>query len=306
MKNDVTARKEVAVAAMSKAFSEADVTGHLYARDIATGADIGLNGDTLVSTASVFKIPVLVELCKQAAEGKLQLADRVTITPENTPTLGPTGLSVMLDTVEISLRDLAYWMMSVSDNRATDIICDIVGLDQVDATMRDFGLTRTAIPYTCQAMFQQIALKAGVPFSAITGNEAPVDAFVSAMSTTALDTETTNRTTPREIVELLTQIWCDEVIDPAAAAEVRRVMRLQVWPHRLKSGFPDDAVSVPGKTGTMVYVRNEAGVVEYPDGGRYAVGVFLTDEKTNVKNPVADRVIGTAGRIAVDYLRALK
>ena len=53
----------------------------------------------------------------------------------------------------------------------------------------------------------------------------------------------------------------------------------------------------------MTYVRNEAGVVEYPDGGRYAVGVFVRDPNEELRNPDADRVIGTLARHAVDALR---
>ncbi|MGV9547587.1 serine hydrolase, partial [Streptomyces ardesiacus] len=48
----------------------------------------------------------------------------------------------------------------------------------------------------------------------------------------------------------------------------------------------------------------EVGVVEYPDGGRYAVAVFTRTAHTAAVLPAADAVIGTAARIAVDALRA--
>ncbi|MYZ41175.1 serine hydrolase, partial [Streptomyces sp. SID4917] len=72
---------------------------------------------------------------------------------------------------------------------------------------------------------------------------------------------------------LLGLVWRDEAAPAAACADVRRWLEFQVWPHRLRSGFPD-GVKVSGKTGTLPSVRNEIGVVEYPDGGRYAVAVF--------------------------------
>ncbi len=59
-----------------------------------------------------------------------------------------------------------------------------------------------------------------------------------------------------------------------------------------------------GKTGTLPTVRNEVGVVEYPDGGRYAVAVFTRSASTSQKNAAADAVIGRAARLAVDALRA--
>jgi beta-lactamase class A len=78
---------------------------------------------------------------------------------------------------------------------------------------------------------------------------------------------------------------------------------LQVWPHRLASGFPFDDVRVAGKTGTLPTVRNEIGVVEYPDGGRYAVAVCTRSASTAFTLPAADAVIGTAARLAVEHLR---
>ena len=84
---------------------------------------------------------------------------------------------------------------------------------------------------------------------------------------------------------------------------MRRVLGLQVWPHRLSSGFPSDAIHVSGKTGTWPGIRNEVGVVEYAGGGRYAVAVFTTTERQAATAPEIDHAIGTAGRIAVDALR---
>jgi beta-lactamase class A len=72
----------------------------------------------------------------------------------------------------------------------------------------------------------------------------------------------------------------------------------------LASGF-GDGVSIGAKTGTLIGIRNEAGVVEYPDGGRYAVCVFTRSlDWLPQKQMEADLVIGTAGRIAVEALRA--
>jgi beta-lactamase class A len=60
---------------------------------------------------------------------------------------------------------------------------------------------------------------------------------------------------------------------------------------------------VSGKTGSWPGIRNEVGVVEYADAGRYAVAVFTTTERKTATPPEIDHVIGTAARIAVDALR---
>jgi beta-lactamase class A len=83
---------------------------------------------------------------------------------------------------------------------------------------------------------------------------------------------------------------------------MRNVLRLQVWPHRLSSGFPDDDVLVAGKTGTLPPLRSEVGVVELPGGRRVAAAVFTRSHRASFSDPAADAVIGAAARLAVDHL----
>ncbi|WP_246222578.1 serine hydrolase [Phytoactinopolyspora limicola] len=71
--------------------------------------------------------------------------------------------------------------------------------------------------------------------------------------------------TTREVTALLTAIWTDTAAPPEACEQVRTIMAHQIWPHRLTSGSPGD-VRPAAKTGTLPAVRNEAGVVSYPDG----------------------------------------
>jgi len=89
-----------------------------------------------------------------------------------------------------------------------------------------------------------------------------------------LDPATANRSTPRDMTALLARIWRDEAGSAAGCDEMRRVLRLQVCRHRLGSGFPGDDVRVAGKTGNLLNLRGEVGVVELADGHRYAVAVF--------------------------------
>ncbi|WP_331271234.1 serine hydrolase [Arthrobacter sp. 35W] len=78
----------------------------------------------------------------------------------------------------------------------------------------------------------------------------------------------------------------------------------KIWPHRLSSGFPSD-VLIAAKTGTVPAVRNEAGVVTYPDGRRYAVAVFTRADSLADRLPDVDSSIGAAGHRVVEHLRAL-
>jgi beta-lactamase class A len=327
--------------AIDNAAAAAGVRVLLHARDLRSGRELGVGSDTPVVLASVFKVPVAVELANQFEAGVLHPTQRVVV-PATGRTSGGTGLSALVDPVEMSLRDVAQLMISVSDNAATDIVVDRVGRDNVNSTMRQLGLEQTVLEGDCAFLLgrlvddlqlndQERARFAGTeaeeqgerwrsPLQANAGvGEAPHRARQRADEDEVftkieparwqrcrdLQAEMTNRSTPREMVRLLELIWKDEAGPPEACAFVRRIMGQQVWPHRLRAGFPG-GVKTSGKTGTLPFIRNEAGVVEYPDGAAYAVAVFTVAQSPALLLPDADRVIGTVARLAVDALRTAR
>ncbi|WP_211229387.1 serine hydrolase [Nakamurella lactea] len=276
----------------------ADVFAH--ALDIDSGAEVGINSDHPVVTASVFKVPVLTEYVRQVSSGELDPNARVTIRA-GSATIGPTGLSVFSDDTEWSLRDVATSMITVSDNGATDIVTGMVGVDRVNATMRSLGLPSTALIGDCAALFASMSDDFG------TTDPERVEQLMVAdpgrIATMSVCTpERTNRSTPRESARLLQLLWTDQAAGPAACAEARRILGLQIWPHRLSSGFPRDDVKISGKTGTIGIVRNEIGVVEFPDGHRYAVAVFTRSHAFGYRQPAVDALIGTVAAALVDRL----
>ena len=213
--------------------------------------------------ASVFKVALLVELFRQADRGLLDPAERVTVMADR-HTAGSTGVSVMADDVTMSLRDLAYLMIAVSDNTAADAVIDRVGRRRSTPCWPPSGWTARGSSTTagsCSPAWSRTRA----------GGDVHRPALISRLR--ALDPARTNRSTPRDMTRLLSMIWRDEAASPESCASMRRLLGLQVWPHRLAAGFPYDDVAVSGKTGTLPTIRNEVGVVEYPDGGRYAVAV---------------------------------
>ena len=72
------------------------------------------------------------------------------------------------------------------------------------------------------------------------------------------------------------------------------------------AGCTDAEVRIAAKTGTLPAVRNEAGVLTYPDGHRYAVAVFTHAESLAERQPAVDAAIGRTARLAVDHLRSLE
>ena len=298
--SEVPVRRAGAAERIEAAFRSAGVTGFLHVVDIDTGRDVAVGADEPVVLASVFKVPLLVAFHRQAAAGVLDPAEQVTLRPDDR-TAGPTGVSALLDEVRMSLRDLTCLMITVSDNAAADVVMDRVGLDAVNATAADLGLRHTVIEGNGRDLHESLLADAGA--DSVAEVWARLDEPGLQGRLRALDPLRTSRSTPRDMTRLLSMIWRDEAAPPAESAAMRRLFGLQVWPHRLSSGFPYDDVVVSGKTGTLPTLRNEVGAVEYPDGARYAVAVFTRSMLPVAVLPEADAVIGSAARIAVESLR---
>jgi beta-lactamase class A len=285
---------------IGQAFAGAGVSGWLHAIDIDSGDEIGVGADESVAVASVFKVPLLVALHRAADAGALDLANRVEVTDDRTT--GVAGLGAMQDDAELSLRDLALLMITISDNAAADAVLDTVGFAAVQQAIDDCGLTGTVVVASCRDQYNALVddlARGGLSLAQALADPAALQGF------RVLDPGTTNRSTPRDMTTLLAHIWRDEAASAAACDEMRRVLRLQVCRHRLGSGFPTDAVRLAGKTGNLLNLRGEIGVVELPDGHRYAVAVFTRSNSAALTNPAAEAVIGRTARIAVDQLHRM-
>lgn len=288
-------------ARVEAAFADAGVSGQLHVRDLDSGREIGVRAEAPVVLASVFKVPLLVTLHRMAARGDLDPAEQVTVPPD-VRAAGPTGVSAMLDEVRLSLRDLACLMITVSDNTAADVLYDRVGgAAAINAAMDDLGLAATRVLGNGQDLHASLLADAGVAAYADLWPKLDEPGTLARLS--ALDPARTSHSTPRELTRLLGLIWNDEAAPAEECAAMRRLFGLQVWPHRLASGFPYDDVRVSGKTGTLPTLRCEVGVVEYPDGGRYAVAVFTRAFRPVAVLPAADAVIGTTAHLAIESLR---
>jgi beta-lactamase class A len=287
---------------LAEVFAEAGAAGFLHAREIGTdgGREVAFGADDPVVLASVFKIPVAVAYAREVAASRLDPAERTTVTGRYR--IGGIGTAGCADDVELSWRDLALFMLTMSDNAATDVLFHRLGKEAVDAVLTDLGLARTRLIGCCEDLFATIAADLG------TSAGEDIDAVLAAATPeqveklAVLDPERTSSSTPREITALLDAIWTDRAGPAEACAEVRSIMARQIWPHRLSSGFPSD-VQVAAKTGTLPGLRNEAGVPTHPDGRRYAVAVFTRADSFRPRLPAVDASIGRAARLAIDHLR---
>ncbi|WP_026343217.1 serine hydrolase [Nocardia sp. BMG111209] len=285
---------------MTTVFEQAGVHGRLHARCLGTGAEIDWGADDPVVLASIVKVPLVLEFGRQAAAGQLDPADRVRAVAATR--LGGTGLAGCADDVELSLRDAAYLALSVSDNTAADLLFDRVGVDNVRSLLRELGLHRTRIVGAPRDLVHTMAEDLGAADAAEFARRFPQLSAAEVFRLRALDPLRTSASTPREMTRLLAAIAHDEAGPPEVCRWLRGLMSLQVNWYRLAAAFPP-AVAVWGKTGTLPGLRHEIGVVEYPDGGRYAVAVFTRAETLEQRLPHVDRAIGAAAYEAVEQLR---
>ena len=126
---------------------------------IESGEETLINADAVFPTASVFKIPVLIELYKQVGEEKLGLDDLIRVTGYSKIS-GSGVLKELHSGLEVTIHDLATLMIIVSDNTATDLLLDLVGMDNVNQTLREIGLTQTKVAMsTRDLIFDIVAVK---------------------------------------------------------------------------------------------------------------------------------------------------
>ncbi len=114
----------------------------LYATQLNTGKVLGLDPDAVVQTASVIKLTLLFEAMEQVREGKAHWDDKITLQPGDA--VSGSGLLLFLDAPQtLTLKDILTLMVIMSDNTATNLAIDKIGLDEVNARIAWMGLKNT-------------------------------------------------------------------------------------------------------------------------------------------------------------------
>jgi beta-lactamase class A len=271
--------------------------------------EVAVDADRSVVSASVFKVTVALVAETQFAEERLDPRERVTLrAARRTP--GPIGFSLFRDDVEVSLGDLVVAMLTSSDNVATDALLDRMGIDTVNDACARIGLAHTVIADDLYTMVNSIGSDAGFrdwdamwEWAAQPHSQEDEDQVVRRIAAArALTPSRTTRTSPRDMATLLRLIWSDSAGPPQACQRVRQLMSQQLTKHRLAAAFPPPA-RVAAKSGSLVgFVRNEIGVIEYPDGRGYAAAVFTRAHRPWQNDVAINSAIGAAAAAAVTTL----
>lgn len=282
-------------------FTRAGISGCLHVVDVhEPGRQVEVRADERIVIASVFKILLVLEFARQVVAGQLDPAERALVRAEDR--LGGWGVAGCADDVEVSLRDLAYFTMSVSDNTAADLLLRRVGPDVPSMLAAELELPNTRIVGGPRQLVEVMLADVGARSEADFARIFPALPAERVRAMRVFDPAHTTSSTAREMTRLLRLIWRDEAGPPAACAMVRELMFRQLFWTRLAAGFPP-GVRVAGKTGNLPGLHLEAGVAEYPDGGRFAILVHARTERLSVRRIDVDLAMGEAARTAVEALR---
>src|SRR5271169_4221439 len=108
--------------------------------DLTDGHRYLFHANDVFPQASSIKICVLAELYRQAQQGKLKLTDMYTVNANDLVQDSDIMGGLTPGVTQITLRDLATMMVAVSDNSATNVLIDRVGMDNVNSFLSSLGL----------------------------------------------------------------------------------------------------------------------------------------------------------------------
>src|SRR5689334_22625924 len=114
-------------------------------KDLTSGEEFLLHGDEVMPQASSIKITVLAELYRQAQAGKLKLTDEYVVRKEDLVPGSDIMLGLTPGVTRVTLRDLATFMVAVSDNSATNVLIDRIGVENVNSMLESLGLHTTRL-----------------------------------------------------------------------------------------------------------------------------------------------------------------
>ncbi|HET7623539.1 MAG TPA: serine hydrolase [Gemmatimonadaceae bacterium] len=236
--------------------------------DLTDSSRIGVNQDLVFPQGSAIKIPILLELFRRADRDPALLGKRHSISSA-TRTGGSGVLQFFTDGgSELSNEDLAVLMITLSDNGATNMLIDALGMDSVNRTMASLGLKQT-----------KLQRRMITPASSARGEE--------------------NISTPAEAAAVMARLSrCELPLSKSACERVREILELPKN-EAVRSVIPD-GVPVASKPGGIVGVATSWALVELPDRP------FVITVMTNYGGGDGDAAIREAAKAALAYFTRLQ
>jgi beta-lactamase class A len=241
----------------------------LYATQLNTGRTVGLDPDAVVQTASVIKLAILYEAMEQVRAGKAHWDDKLTLAPGDA--VSGSGLLLFLDTpLSLTLKDVLTLMVVLSDNTATNLAIDRIGLDAINARIAWLGLKNT-----------HLYKKIGKPSTEPMPDDQPKYGL--------------GKSTPRELATIIQRIGLcqlDAPSLPAAPLSAADSAICDVALHMLRNQFYRDTIprylekldstetgsATASKTGSLNAVRADVAIVA-GKSGPMVLSIFTYDNQ---------------------------
>jgi beta-lactamase class A len=221
-------------------------------KHLGSGESFHYHGDQVMPTASLCKFPVMIEVYRQAAARQVDLDAFITLKKEDK--VGGSGVLNyhFSDGSRLKLRDAVRLMIAFSDNTATNLVLDAIGIGATAATMEKMGYPNTKIHakvfHRETSVFPERSKKYGL-----------------------------GSTTADEMIRLCEAVHRKEILSPSACEEMLEHLRACDDRDKLPKLLPA-GTKVAFKTGSLADTRTAAGIIECP-GGPVAVCVLSYDNE---------------------------
>lgn len=235
-------------------------------RNLGTGETFEINGDEDFPSASTIKTLIAVGLARALDKGRLH-HDDMRPAPQELRLDGSGVINWLDPNLELSLRDHAWLMLAISDNSASNVCIEAVGVEAINAIGEEIGVGATRLG----RRFMGANAPAGPP---------------------------KNRATANGLVAILTAIEEDRAASAEQCAWIRSCLDDQQHVTRLPRRLPDD-VSYRGKTGTIDLIAHDCGVLTGPKG-LVVIAVLSHGFEDEFE---ADAYIGRIGSAAAEMVR---
>lgn len=235
----------------------------LFAKNLSTGATVAIDPDEVVRTASTIKLAALIEGFYQIKAGKKSLGDKVTLKKEDQ--VGGSGTFPFLRTpIELTLEDVLTFMVIYSDNTATNLAIDQLGLKNINDRIAAMGFKNT---YFYKKVFKPA--------------EGPMPADQKTYGL--------GKTTAREIGEMLVSIDRCDLGDGDLCKKMLGILKNQQYreavPRYIETSDTSEVPSaIANKTGALDALRADVALV-YTKTGKILISAYTYENKDQRWNP---------------------
>ncbi len=229
----------------------------LYAKNLDTGATIGIRPTEPVRTASTIKLPIMLAVFDAVARGQAKWSEPLTVTAgEKVSGSGILGREIS-DGVQLPLSDVVHLMIVLSDNTATNMILERFTADAVNACLDKIGIKTTRALRKVRGDGNQLKSPSGWSAAGKLPENQKYGLGVS---------------TPRDMVTILEKLEAGEIVSPEASREMLAILKRCQDETGIRRRFGD--VKVANKTGALDALRSDLGIV-YSKAGRVAMSITV-------------------------------